>query len=302
MFTIYQYIGKLQQKNERSYFLAVLRVLSGLWFMKEMIFRWKAFGIFFGPGRFADLDTSFTLERYGINVNFLKEHYIILVSLIMILLLLNILGIGKNIISLFLFITVIILFHLNNKYTNGGDLMYMLLLLYLSFANSYDHFTLIKRKPFAEEKEKVYNLASNLAAYSIMINLCLCYFLAGAFKASDPYWQKGTGIYYFANDDRFSVFAAGGRQVNMPFWLSLIIGYGTIILEMGFPFLVWNKRSRNITLLLCFLMHAGAFFFLMIYDMSLIFVIQYGIFYSNEEVTAFAGKIKRYFRKLFRFA
>lgn len=302
MLSIQQMIWRFQQKNEKAYYLGVLRVLVSLWFIKEMIFRWPAFETLYSNHSFLKLDPSRSIEALGLNVYFLKEHYLVLVWICMILLVLNLFGIGRNVVSLLVFLSSTLLYHLDNKFANSGDEMSMLLLFYLSFANTFSYFTLFKRKPLPEPKEKLYNLVSNIAAYSMMVNLCLAYFMAGFFKLMDPYWQKGMGIYYFINDDRYSVFAAGGRHVALPLVLSYLFNYGTLLLELTFPVLVWYKNYRNFIFIVCLLMHLGIYAFLMIYGMTVIFIIQYGLFYSNEEVMATAEKIKLFFRKLFRFA
>lgn len=224
----------------------------------------------------------------------------ILVGICMGLLVFNLLGIGRNIVSFLLFICCTILYNFNSKFANGGDEMSMLLLFYLSFANSFSYFTLFRRKPWRPQIEKVYNLLSNLAAYSIMINLCLVYFLAGMYKLKDPHWQNGTAIYYFANYERFSVFAADGKTVDFPLLLSYLFTYGTLLLEFSFPVLAWYKKYRTVIFSLMLVMHCCIYFFLMIYGMTLIFIIQYGLFYSNREVMHAAGKIKLFFGKLLK--
>lgn len=302
MLNIRQTIWRFQQTNEKGYFLAVLRVLVSVWFIKELLFRWPAFDFLYSNSSFLKLDPSPSLQAFGMDAFFLREHYMVIIWLCLCLLVCNLLGIGRNIVSLLLYLSMTVLYHLNNKFANSGDEMSMLVLLYLSFANTFSHFVLFKRKPFSPEKEKIYNLISNLAAWSIIINLCLSYFMAGAFKIMDIYWQKGTAIYYFINDDRYSIFAAGSKHVPLPWIVSFIIGYGTVILELLFPFLVFDKKTRNVTLGLCLLMHLGIYSFLMVYGMSIIFIMQYGLFYSNEEVMALAEKIKGFLKKLFRFA
>lgn len=299
MFNIRQTIDRLQQSNEKAYYLAVLRVLVSLWFIKELLFRWPAFEVLYSNHSFLQLNTTKYFSFFRLNAAFLREHYMVLVWICMCLLVLNLLGIGRNIVSLLLFICFTILYHFNNRYANGGDEMSMLLLFYLSFANSFSHLTLFKRKPWPQTIEKIFNLISNLAAYSIMLNLCLAYFIAGTYKLIDPYWQKGTAIYYFANNERFSVFASGEKSVGFPLLLSYLLTYGTLFLELSFPVLAWCKKYRNILFLLMMLMHLCIYFFLMIYGMTIIFIIQYGLFYSNEEVRLAAGKIKSLPGKLF---
>ena len=302
MFSIRQLIWRFQQTNEKAFYLALLRVMVCLWFIKEVIFRSPAFKILYSNESFLKLKATSSLQIFGLSPFLLKEHYMVLIVVCMLLLLLNLFGIGRNIVSLLLFFAFTVLYHLDNMFANSGDEMAMLLLMYLSFANTFSHFVLFKRKPFSESKEKIYNLVSNLVVYSIMVNLCMSYFMAGFFKLMDPYWQKGTGIYYFINDDRYSVFAAGEKHVALPLVVSYFLNYGTLLLELTFPVLVWYKKYRNIVFAICLVMHIGIYCFLMIYGMTIIFVIQYGLFYSNAEVVSVAGKIKLFFRKRFKIA
>ncbi len=295
-------ISRLQASNEKAFYLAALRVLLSVWYLKELFFRWPALEILYSNQSVLKIPVSESLILFHIPADTLRSAYLVIAAACVVLLLLNLFGIGRYLTALLLFGAMTVLYHLNNRFSNSGDEMAMLLLFYLSFANTYEYFTLRKRKPLAERYEKMLNLLSNLASWSIIINLCLVYFLAGLFKTFDPYWQNGTALHYFINDDRYSLFAAGGRHVEAPVWLLYLINYGTLALELGFPVLVYFRKTRTLTLLLCFIMHLGIYSFLMVYAMSLTFVIQYGMFYSNASMLALYQKISGRFRKLFRFA
>jgi hypothetical protein len=301
MFSIKNTINYLQQSNQKAYYFSFLRVSLCLWILKEIFFRWPALKLLYSKESFLNLAPLNTIYIFHIPPEFLKQHYMAIVYVCVVLLVLNMLGIGRNIVSFLLLISCTILYSMNNKFTNAGDKMSLVLLFYLSFANTFAHFTLFKRKPLSVQNEKLYNLLSNLAAYSILINLCFIYFVSGLSKFQNPQWQNGSAIYYYLNYERFSVFAAGGRLVRFPAIFLYLLNYGTILLELSFPFLVWHKRSRNVVLLLCLLMHLGIYSFLMIYGMSIIFIMQYGMFYTNREVVAAAEKIKALFLKLFSF-
>jgi len=282
--------------------MSFLRVAVSLWFLKELLFRWPVLEILYSSKSFLNIGPTPYLASFPVNIELLKENYMLVVYAALALLLLNILGIGRNVTSFLLFLIFALLYNMNNRFTNAGDKMSVVLLFYLSFANTFSHFTLFKRKPLSLANEKLYNLVSNLAAYSIIINLCLVYVVAGFSKLMNPMLQNGTAVYYFLNDERFSIFAAGGKQVKFPAIILYVINYGTVLLELTFPFLVLNKKSRNTALLLCLLMHLGIYAFLMIYGMSVIFVLQYVMFYSSEELIAWSKKIKALFAKRFRFA
>lgn len=291
MFTIPQIIWRLQQTNQKAYSLAFLRVALSSWFLKELLFRWPAFEVLYSNHSFLKVTPSNALYLFRLSPVWLRDHYMMMLYACIALLLLNIVGIGKNIVSLLLFIALTLLYSINDKFSNSGDEMAMLLVFYLSFANTFSHFTLLKQRPLPLPKQKVYNLVSNLALYSILFNLCLSYFMAGLYKTQDPYWQHGTAIHYFLNDWRYSILA-GSNHVAAPAILIYILTYSTILFELSFPFWVWFRRSRNVVLLLGLMMHLGIYLFLMIYGMSVIFIIQYALFFSDEEIGPVIKKVK----------
>ena len=291
MFDIKKIIGHLQQHNQKAYYLAFLRVALSIWYLKELLFRWPALEMLYSGHGLFKLKPSAAISLFHLNPLWLQQHYIMVVYACIFLLLLNIIGIGRNIVSFLVFIALALLQNMNDTFGNGGDWMALLLMFYLSFADTFSHFTLRKQKIYSPEMQRLHNLVSNLASYAIIINLCLVYFMAGLYKAQDPYWLKGTGIYYFLNDDRYSILAANKQLVSPSIWM-YVVNYGTVLFEISFPFLVFFKRSRWIALLLGVLMHLGIYFFLMIYGMSVVFILQYGLFFSNEEIISIVEKIK----------
>ena len=84
---------------------------------------------------------------------------------------------------------------------------------------------------------------------------------------------------------------------EIPSLVLYIANYGTLALELTFPVMVCHPRLKNITLLLCFCMHLFIYSFMMIYAMSIIFVMQYGMFYSNDTMLSLAARIKSRFVK-----
>lgn len=289
-------IGQLQDQNHKAKSLAFVRVALCIWYLKELLFRWPALELLYNNHSILSIKPAYAFQLFHINASFLKEHYLLLVITCIILLILNLLGIGKNLVAFLLFIALTILYNLNNQFGNSGDEMALLLFFYLSFANSYRHWSLSKYTIEKESSQRLCNLVSNLVAYSIILNLCLVYFLAGYFKLQNFYWLQGSGILYFLNDERFSIFASG-TTVQLPTWLMLTLNYGIIAFELGFPFLVWFKKSRNFILILGLLLHLGIYLFLMIYGMSIVFVLQYALFISDEELSRGLQKINSIFKK-----
>jgi hypothetical protein len=289
-------IWRLQQSNQKAYYLAILRVVISVWLLIELLFRWPAFKVLYSNQSFLDMppDGMYFLHSHLYQ---LKENHMLVIYVCFVLLLLNIFGIGRNFVSFLLFLTLAVLQTINNKFINGGDLMALLLTFYLSAANTFSYFTLIKRKPFSPRKEKLYNVLSNLAAYSIMINLAFIYLMSAIGKLEDPYWRSGMALHYFINNEHYFVFAAGGKHIELPKIILYVLNYGIILLELLAPVLIWYKRYRQPVFSLLFLMHLVIYCFFMLYGMSVIFVIQYGLFFSEEEIRKTLQKVKKIFWK-----
>lgn len=296
MFNISQIVWRLQQTNHKAYYLAVLRVVTSVWFLKELLFRWPAFEIIYSNQSFLNMQPGGLnfLHHYLFQ---LKENYLLIIYVCIILLVLNMLGIGKNLVSILLFLTLAVLQTINDKFFNGGDLMAFLLVFYLSVANTFSYFTLIKPKPLSAGKQKLYNLLSNLAAYSIMLNLSFIYLMAGIGKLENPLWRNGTAVHYIINNETFFFFSSGGRHIELPKVILYCLNYGTMLLELTAPFLIWYKRFRLAAFSLLFLMHLIIYCFFMLYGMSIIFIIQYGLFFSEAEIEKVLQKARRFFRK-----
>lgn len=296
MFTVPQLVWRLQQTNEKAYYLAVLRIVTSLWVLKELLFRWPAFELLYSNHSFLQFKPGGMYFLHN-HLHQLKENYMIIIYGCIILLVLNILGIGRNLVSFLLFLVLAVLLTMNNKFKNGGEQMALLLTFYLSFANTFSYFTLVKRKPFSERTEKLYNLLSNLAAYSLMLNLSFIYFMAGVGKLQDPLWHNGTALHYYLNNHRAFIFAGSGRHFELPGIVLYGLNYAVILLELTAPVLIWLKRYRLAALSLLFLMHLVIYCFFMLYGMSVIFVIQYGLFFKEEEIKKAFQKVKNLFLK-----
>ncbi|MES2850865.1 MAG: HTTM domain-containing protein [Bacteroidota bacterium] len=296
MFSISQLSQRLQQNNEKAFYLAFLRVAISVWLLKELLFRWPAFELLYSNNSFFSVKPGVPYIFYGY-MQSIKEHYMLLIWLCMLLLVLNIFGIGRNLVSVLVFFSFAILKLINARFSNGGDIMALLLTFYLAGANTFSHFTLFKRKPLSWQNERLYNMLSNLLAYSIMINLCFVYFMSALGKINDPLWRSGMAIHYFINNEHYFLFAGNNKTIELPKVVLYALNYGTIILELAAPFLVWFRRFRSWVLFLLLLMHSFIFSFFMLYGMSVIFVLQYGLFYSEAELKVMLQKVKGIFKR-----
>ncbi|MEU6862545.1 HTTM domain-containing protein [Streptomyces sp. NPDC046876] len=101
------------------------------------------------------------------------------------------------------------------------------------------------------------NLVHNAGMLVIMAEVCLIYATAGWYKIQGSRWQDGTALYYPLGLDSFSpwpevsgVLAGSGTVV-------MLLSYGTVVVQVAFPFTVFHRRIKNVLLGVMILEHAG---------------------------------------------
>lgn len=284
-------LNLLKADNRKRNYLALLRVMVSLWYLQQLFFRRNALDLIYSNHSILRLEPSWAMRFFHLDTAYFRADYPYLIGFAVLLLVLNLLGIGRNLVAFLLFLWMGFIYWLNDNYGNGGDKMALILLFYLSFADTYARFTLFKTKPRTPDCQAMANLVSNLAAFSIMLNLCLCYFMAFVHKLEDLVWLNGSAIRFALNDERFGAFAFN-RWLGDRHYLIMLLSYSVLLFEATFPFLVWIPRWRKTMVVLGVLLHAGIFLFLMIYGMSIIFIIQYGLFLPNATVEKWLDMVR----------
>ncbi|MFF2007675.1 HTTM domain-containing protein [Streptomyces sp. NPDC058195] len=101
------------------------------------------------------------------------------------------------------------------------------------------------------------NLAHNATLVVIMAEVCLIYATAGWYKIQGSRWQDGTALYYPLKLDSFTpwpglsdILASNGVMV-------MLITYGTVAVQVAFPFTLFNRRVKNVLLVAMMCEHAG---------------------------------------------
>ena len=162
----------------------------------------------------------------------------------------------------------------------GGDTMMMILLLYLAIgpsgaALSLDrwlaHWWRVRKArgqglPEPEQTPVQPLVSANFAIRLIQIHFCIIYFASGTSKLLGGNWWNGTAIYFtMANYEfaplRYQFYLSGMRALAQHRWLWEIFMTGgsffTLALEIGFPYLVWNRRLRPFLVAASMSLHIG---------------------------------------------
>ncbi|WP_246531307.1 HTTM domain-containing protein [Streptomyces bathyalis] len=92
------------------------------------------------------------------------------------------------------------------------------------------------------------NLVHNATLLVIVVEVCLIYATAGWYKIQGSRWQDGTAVYYPMNLDYFSPWPEISSFMAASGLLILLITYGTVAVQVAFPFTLFNRRVKNVLL------------------------------------------------------
>ncbi|MEU3692080.1 HTTM domain-containing protein [Streptomyces narbonensis] len=101
------------------------------------------------------------------------------------------------------------------------------------------------------------NLTHNAALVVIMAEVCLIYATAGWYKIQGSRWQDGTALYYPLHLDYFSPWPALSQLLGSSGIMVLLLTYGTVIVQIAFPFTLFHRKVKNVLLVAMMLEHAG---------------------------------------------
>ena len=115
----------------------------------------------------------------------------------------------------------------------------------------------------------------------MQLQMAVLFFYSGIHKTAEPEWWHGDAIWHvFALREYYSatlldLFAAH-------FWLVNIATYGTIIIEVAYPFLIWQRGTRRWLLAGAVFLHLLFFFFLGLYYFSWVMMMGHVSFVRTE--------------------
>ncbi|MFR9673025.1 HTTM domain-containing protein [Streptomyces sp. TR06-5] len=94
------------------------------------------------------------------------------------------------------------------------------------------------------------NLVHNATLLVIMAEVCLVYSTAGWYKIQGSRWQDGTAAYYPMKLDYFSPWPELGDLLAGSGLAILVVTYGTVMVQVAFPFTLFHRKVKNVLLAL----------------------------------------------------
>jgi hypothetical protein len=135
-----------------------------------------------------------------------------------------------------------------NFAANGGDLLRTTLFLILAVA------------PPVGKGEAAF--VPRWPATLLLVQLAVCYFMNGAFKATSPAWRDGTVLKTVLLDETWSL--VPGLVTYLPDWSMRTGAWATLAWELTFPAMAGFRRTRAVALAIGATFHIGTAFTLVV--------------------------------------
>ena len=126
------------------------------------------------------------------------------------------------------------------------------------------------------------SVRANLFQRLIQVQLCIVYFFAGTAKLQGTSWWTGMAMWQAFSNLEYQSFDMTWLAFY-PIVINLIT-HATIVWELAFPFLIWNRHARPLILLVGVLMHLGIGALMGMWTFGLIMIFGYLAFCPGESL------------------
>lgn len=291
-------LQKLGSKNYYSFFTSIFRIFICVHLIKDIIFSLPYIPLLYKSTSFLPPVSTNLLEYININPLLIRDNYNVFLFFYLLFICFFFFGIGKYLSAFVLFLLYEIQQRLGYIVLNGGDNLLKFILMYMVFIDSYKYFSITKLQ-FKNATSKFLGIfISNMAAFSICLHICLAYFLSAWHKIHADVWFNGIATYYTLSLERFRGTKLNPYLAKNEYFVTFST-YFTMLVEIYFPVLIWFKKTKKIISLCAISLHIAIYFFMMIYDFQLIFIMSQGFFFSNKQWICFINKSRRYFKSIF---
>ncbi|MFI0978063.1 HTTM domain-containing protein [Streptomyces sp. NPDC021093] len=137
------------------------------------------------------------------------------------------------------------------------------------------------------------NLVHNAGLLVIMVEVCFVYATAGWYKVQGSRWQDGTAIYYPLHLDYFTPWPELSALLASSGTMVMLVTYGTVIVQVAFPFTLFNRRVKNVLLGLMIVEHASIAVLLGLPFFSLAMIAADAVFLPTVFLVWLGGRVGR---------
>lgn len=264
----------------------LLRISYGLCILYEYLTNYAdRHYLWNGRGSLSVNDVGTTLSLYALSSSALYFEFIFHCGIIITSLM--VFGVGGRITTILVYVFTFSMHERNQFILDGGDNILILILFYMMFADMSGN-----RRESGGNSLSV--MLHNTAMLAIITQICLLYFSTGMYKAMGNYWQNGTAIYYILRVQWYTW--PGVSELIYENGPLVVIGtYGTMLLEVAFPFLLLRRETRWMALAGGVALHVGIILFMGLAAFSWAILSVYFVLISDREYAAIARRARAAF-------
>ena len=141
--------------------------------------------------------------------------------------------------------------------------------------------------------EALGDMLHNSAMLVIAVEVCFIYATAGWYKIQGSLWQSGSALYFPLHLDYFDPWPGLAQLLASHPVPVFLITYGTVMVQVSFPFLVFNRRIKNVLLVLMMIEHAAIAVTLGLPFFSLAMISADAVFLPTRFLQWFGDKVAR---------
>ncbi len=215
-------------------------------------------------------------------------------------------GIAPRITGILFYICVRSVMNRNYMSLDGGQNLLQILAFFLMFANSGEHFVIIGRtdaptlvRTVLKKMRPTLAIVHNGAMSLIAGQVCMLYFWSGFYKVSGHKWQDGTAIYYVMRANEFSLPGLSPFIFHSAILVTALT-YATLVFQMSFPVLMWNKRVKPFLFVAAVSFHLGIAIFMGLVAFSMTMIIADLAIFSDSFFVSVAVDWQRLTARVFR--
>jgi len=231
--------------EHRTIGAAALRVMLGsttlamyAFHFQQRAFLWGANGVFPRDvsNMFLSLKSSWSL--YNLAPNEAWETALFIIGMIVTALFTA--GFFTRVTSVLFFVFTFSLYTRNEILLDGGNNLLILIAFFMMFVDSSGRHVPGRG---ASAPNPFVALVHNLAIVAMIGQVSILYFTSAWAKMMGHMWQDGTAIYYVLRTSEFHLSPLTDLIIHNAF-LVVVLTYGTILLQIGFPFMIWNRTLK----------------------------------------------------------
>ena len=191
----------------------------------------------------------------------------------------------------------------NPLVTDAGNVVVRLVLFYLCFADLSAHWSLDARRRMRaatqpdrarriEVPAEWVNLFHNAAVIAVACQVFIIYVSSAMFKIQGSEWDDGTAIYYPMHMHLLDAFPMLNSLITNHVSIVFAVTYGTVFLQLFFPFLQLTRPTRMLALAGIIGMHVGIGILLALPFFSLSMIGADMVFLRDQTVAGVESKAK----------